>query len=81
MRRDQQANGEPLDIELDALVIGGGFGGVYLLYKLRKEGFNVKMVESGNGLGGIWYWNNVRTSMGRTFSLSQTVACHPDLLY
>ena len=71
MRRGQETNGvsngvngqvngdaQPLDLELDALVIGAGFGGVYLLYKLRKEGFNVKIVESGTGLGGIWHWNN-----------------------
>ena len=51
-------NGEPQSLDLDALIIGGGFAGVYLLYKLRKEGFNVKLVEAGDGLGGIWYWNN-----------------------
>ena len=53
-----EANGERLNLELDALVIGGGFGGVYLLHRLRQEGFNVKLVEAGTGLGGIWHWNN-----------------------
>ncbi|KAI1204238.1 cyclopentanone 1,2-monooxygenase [Annulohypoxylon truncatum] len=43
--------------ELDALIIGAGFSGVYQLKKLRDEGYNVKMVEAGNGYGGIWYWN------------------------
>ena len=43
---------------LDALVIGGGFGGVYLLHLLRQQGFKAKIVEAGGGLGGIWYWNN-----------------------
>lgn len=51
-------NGEAVTLDLDAVIIGGGFAGVYLLYKLRKEGFKVKIVEAGDGLGGIWWWNN-----------------------
>lgn len=55
---DVQANGGPLNLELDAAIIGGGFAGVYLLHRLRQEGFNVKLIEAGGGLGGIWHWNN-----------------------
>ncbi|KAI2472397.1 cyclopentanone 1,2-monooxygenase [Annulohypoxylon bovei var. microspora] len=43
--------------ELDALIIGAGFSGVYQLKKLRDEGYNAKIVEAGSGYGGIWYWN------------------------
>ncbi|KFZ20384.1 hypothetical protein V502_03200 [Pseudogymnoascus sp. VKM F-4520 (FW-2644)] len=43
--------------ELDILVIGGGFAGVYLLYQLRKLNFQVKVVEAGSDLGGVWHWN------------------------
>ena len=64
MRRAQETNGsaggKPLDLDLDAVIIGGGFGGIYLLHKLRTEGFNVKLIEAGDGLGGIWYWNNCK---------------------
>ncbi|KAG6875201.1 hypothetical protein C0993_010385, partial [Termitomyces sp. T159_Od127] len=42
---------------LDVLVIGAGFNGVYQLHKLRKAGFLVKVFEAGSGLGGVWYWN------------------------
>lgn len=41
--------------ELDALVVGAGFGGVYQLKRLRDEDFNVKLVESGTNYGGVWY--------------------------
>lgn len=58
MAKDRQSKGDNVDLDLDAVVIGGGFAGVYLLYKLRKEGFNVKLLEAGTGLGGIWHWNN-----------------------
>jgi cation diffusion facilitator CzcD-associated flavoprotein CzcO len=42
-------------IQLDALVVGAGFGGVHQLKRLRDEGFNVKLVESGTDYGGVWY--------------------------
>ncbi|MCW2539990.1 MAG: cyclohexanone monooxygenase [Frankiales bacterium] len=42
---------------LDALVIGAGVGGLYMLHKLREQGFNVRAVEMGDGVGGTWYWN------------------------
>jgi cation diffusion facilitator CzcD-associated flavoprotein CzcO len=41
-------------IELDALIVGAGFGGVYQLKRLREEGFNAKLVESGSNYGGVW---------------------------
>ncbi|GAB7365935.1 hypothetical protein MBLNU230_g7263t1 [Neophaeotheca triangularis] len=43
--------------ELDALILGAGFGGTYLLHRLRQEGFNVKIAEAGKNLGGVWNWN------------------------
>ena len=42
---------------MDAVVVGGGFCGVYQLSKLRKLGFKVRLIESGSALGGIWHWN------------------------
>jgi cation diffusion facilitator CzcD-associated flavoprotein CzcO len=44
--------------ELDILVIGAGFSGLYQLYLLRNLGYKVKVVEAGGGLGGIWYWSS-----------------------
>jgi len=47
----------PLAGEVDAVVVGGGFGGMYMLYKLREAGFSVQGFEAGDGVGGTWYWN------------------------
>lgn len=45
-------------IELDALVVGAGFSGLYQLHCLRDRlGLKVKAVETGAGVGGTWYWN------------------------
>jgi cyclohexanone monooxygenase len=43
--------------ELDVLVIGAGFAGIYQLDRLRGLGHSVKVLEAGPELGGIWYWN------------------------
>ena len=44
--------------ELDALVIGAGFAGLYQLLCLRDRlGLSVKALEAGDGVGGTWYWN------------------------
>jgi len=44
--------------DLDAIVVGTGFGGIYMLHKLRDElGFTVRAFEKGGGIGGTWYFN------------------------
>jgi len=43
--------------ELDALIVGAGFGGVYQLKILRDAGYKVKLVEHGADYGGVWFWN------------------------
>jgi cation diffusion facilitator CzcD-associated flavoprotein CzcO len=44
--------------EFDAVVIGAGFSGLYMLRKLRDEmGLSVRVYEAGGGVGGTWYWN------------------------
>ncbi|XMA08679.1 hypothetical protein WAI453_001470 [Rhynchosporium graminicola] len=44
-------------LELDALLVGAGFGSFTMLNKLRKQGLKVKIFEKGEASGGIWYWN------------------------
>lgn len=41
----------------DVVIVGAGFNGLYQLYRLRQEGFNVRLVEAGSGLGGVWNSN------------------------
>lgn len=50
-------------IEVDALVVGAGFGGIYQLYTLRKLGFSVKVIDRAGGVGGTWYWNRYPGAM------------------
>jgi cyclohexanone monooxygenase len=49
---------EPIEKAVDALVIGGGMGGLLTAVKLRNEGVDsVCIVEKAGDFGGAWYWN------------------------
>ncbi len=43
--------------KLDAVIVGAGFAGVYMLHRLRKMGLTARVFEAGGGIGGTWYWN------------------------
>ncbi|MEW2354433.1 NAD(P)/FAD-dependent oxidoreductase [Spirillospora sp. NPDC029432] len=43
--------------ELDVLVVGAGFAGLYALHRLRGAGHRVHVVEAAGDVGGVWYWN------------------------
>ena len=45
------------ELDFDAIVIGAGISGLYLLYRLRELGLRVRVFEKGTGVGGTWYWN------------------------
>src|ERR1700722_9775574 len=42
---------------VDVVVVGAGFSGMYALYRLRGLGLSVRAFETGDGVGGTWYWN------------------------
>jgi cation diffusion facilitator CzcD-associated flavoprotein CzcO len=44
-------------LDFDAVVIGAGVCGLYMLYRLRELGLRVRLFETGDGVGGVWYWN------------------------
>ena len=49
---------DPVDKAVDALIIGGGFGGLLAGARLRQAGVkDICVVEKGGDFGGTWYWN------------------------
>ena len=53
MTNNQNAKHETVD----AVVVGAGFAGMYMLYRLRQLGLKARVFEAGDGVGGTWYWN------------------------
>ncbi len=49
---------EPLNDEVEVVIIGGGFGGMLAAARLREKGIDdFKIIEKGGDFGGTWYWN------------------------
>ncbi len=42
---------------VDAIVVGAGFGGLYMVHRLRQLGLTVQGFERGADVGGTWFWN------------------------
>jgi cation diffusion facilitator CzcD-associated flavoprotein CzcO len=67
--------------DVDAVVIGAGFSGLYMLHKLRNElGLNVRVFEAGSGVGGVWYWNRYPGARCDSDSFVYCYSFDPDLL-
>ncbi|HEV8531924.1 MAG TPA: NAD(P)/FAD-dependent oxidoreductase [Methylomirabilota bacterium] len=41
----------------DAVIVGAGFAGLYMLHRLRGLGLSARVYEAGRGIGGTWFWN------------------------
>ena len=63
--------------QFDAVVVGAGFAGLYMLHRLRGLGLSARVYEAGGGVGGTWYWNRYPgarcdvESMQYSFSFSE----------
>ncbi|WP_200305387.1 flavin-containing monooxygenase [Streptomyces adelaidensis] len=55
---DPEFTREPLHDRVEAVVIGGGFGGLLAAARLRQAGVeSIRVIEKGGDFGGTWYWN------------------------
>jgi cyclohexanone monooxygenase len=43
--------------DFDAIVVGAGFAGLYMLHRLRELGLSARVFETGGSVGGTWFWN------------------------
>ena len=58
MASEIETTGSSQAQQLDAVVVGAGFAGLYMLHLLRdKLGLQVEAFEAADGVGGTWYWN------------------------
>ena len=49
---------EAIEEELDAVILGGGIGGLLAAVRLQKVGVtDVRIIEKAGDFGGVWYWN------------------------
>jgi cation diffusion facilitator CzcD-associated flavoprotein CzcO len=49
---------DPVDDDVDVVVVGGGIAGVLAGANLRMAGIDrIRIVDQAGGIGGTWYWN------------------------
>src|SRR4051812_11831680 len=65
--------------ELDVVVVGAGFAGMYLLHQLRQLGFSAKVIETGDDVGGTWYWNRYPGARVDIQSVDYSYSWDPEL--
>jgi cyclohexanone monooxygenase len=66
-------------LDLDAVVVGAGFAGLYALHRLRGLGFSVRVFEAGSGVGGTWFWNRYPGARCDIESLEYSYQFSPEL--
>jgi len=47
----------PVPGKIDVVIVGAGFGGMYMLHRLRGLGLSAIVFDVAAGVGGTWYWN------------------------
>ena len=83
-------------LDVDCIVIGAGFAGMYAIVRLLREGFRVRAFETGSGVGGTWFWNrypgarcdvesfdycySFSAELDRAWSWSERFATQPEIL-
>ncbi|GAA4046182.1 NAD(P)/FAD-dependent oxidoreductase [Arthrobacter methylotrophus] len=65
--------------DFDAIVVGAGFSGLYMLHRLREQGLNVRVFERGTAVGGTWYWNRYPGLQCDTETISYSFTFDADL--
>lgn len=82
--------------DVDVVVIGAGFAGLYMVYKLREIGLSVRGIDRASDVGGTWYWNrypgarcdvesieysySFSDEVQQTWSWSERYAAQPEIL-
>ncbi|MFN8511460.1 MAG: NAD(P)/FAD-dependent oxidoreductase [Chloroflexia bacterium] len=56
-QQQPQTPSAPPTTNFDAIIVGAGLAGIYMLYRLRNLGLTARIYEAGDGVGGTWYWN------------------------
>ncbi len=65
--------------EVDVVVVGAGFAGLYMHHRLRGAGFTAQGFEAGSGVGGTWYWNRYPGARCDVESLEYSYSFDDDL--
>lgn len=70
---------KPTTQKYDAIVVGAGFAGLYMLHRLREQGLRGQIIEAASGVGGTWFWNRYPGARCDAESLAYSYSFSPEL--
>jgi cation diffusion facilitator CzcD-associated flavoprotein CzcO len=79
LRELHSQNGSPPTADFDAVVVGAGLAGLYMLYRLREQGLGVRVLEAADAIGGTWYWNAYPGARCDVESMDYSYSFSPEL--
>jgi cation diffusion facilitator CzcD-associated flavoprotein CzcO len=65
--------------EIDLVIVGAGFAGMYMLHRARGLGLTAQVFEGGTDVGGTWYWNRYPGARCDTESVEYSYSFDADL--
>lgn len=64
--------------DVDVVVVGAGIAGLYLTYRLSRAGYRFRVFETGDDVGGTWYWNRYPGARVDVPSVDYMLSFDPD---
>ena len=64
---------------VDVVIVGAGFAGMYQLKRMRDAGFSAVVIEAGDGVGGTWYWNRYPGARCDILTVDYSYSWDPEL--
>jgi cation diffusion facilitator CzcD-associated flavoprotein CzcO len=65
--------------EVDAVIVGAGFAGLYAHHRLRQLGLTLQGYEAGADVGGTWWWNRYPGARCDVESMDYCYSFSPEL--
>jgi cation diffusion facilitator CzcD-associated flavoprotein CzcO/acetyl esterase/lipase len=65
--------------DVDVVIVGAGFAGMYELVRMRRAGFSAVVLEAGDDVGGTWYWNRYPGARCDILSVDYSYSWDPEL--
>ena len=69
----------PVPAEVDAVIVGAGFGGMYMLHRLRGLGLSAVVFDTATDVGGTWYWNRYPGARCDVESMQYSYSFSPEI--
>jgi cation diffusion facilitator CzcD-associated flavoprotein CzcO/acetyl esterase/lipase len=65
--------------DVDVVIVGAGFAGMYQLVQMRRAGFNAVVLETADDVGGTWYWNRYPGARCDILTVDYSYSWDPEL--